>query len=105
MFTLDYKETTVNPLSDKVVSGPFVCLKIFVEVCDGDEMRSVSYVLMCMCVCVSLGCLCPSGLYRLQWHNAWAGLHTLVRAHAHTHTTAPLYNQHHLLLLMHSHLD
>lgn len=52
MFTLDYKETTVNPLSDKVVSGPFVCLKIFVEVCDGDEMRSVSYVLMCMCVCV-----------------------------------------------------
>lgn len=32
MFTLDYKETTVNPLSDKVVSGACVCLKIFVHV-------------------------------------------------------------------------
>lgn len=42
MFTLDYKETTVNPLSDKVVSGACVCLKIFVhvlKVCARDEER------------------------------------------------------------------
>lgn len=65
MFTLDYKETTVNPLSDKVVSGACVYLKIFVCVC----------VLKCAVVmkkwrrgvnvCVSLRCLCPCGLYRI----------------------------------------
>lgn len=53
MFTLDYKETTVNPLSDKVVSGAFVCLEIFVHVLKCaivTKTRSVSDVLMCVLV-------------------------------------------------------
>lgn len=51
MFTLDYKETTVNPLSDKVVSGACVCLKIFVHVsnCAIVTKWSVSYLLMHVC--------------------------------------------------------
>lgn len=56
-FTLDYKETTVNPLSDKVVSRACVCVKIFVsEVCDCDKKCWQG---------VSLRCLCPCGLYRI----------------------------------------
>lgn len=43
-----------------------------VEVCDCDEMRSVSYALMC----VSGRCLCPSGLYGQLWQTAWASLRT-----------------------------
>lgn len=39
MFTLDYKETTVNPLSDKVVIGACACLKIFVHVLHRDDME------------------------------------------------------------------
>lgn len=51
MFTLDYKETTVNPLSDKVVSGACVCLKIFVYVLKcASVMKSVSKALMCVLV-------------------------------------------------------
>lgn len=51
MFTLDYKETTVNPLSDKVVSGACVCLKIFVHVLKcAIVMKSVSFMLMCVLV-------------------------------------------------------
>lgn len=47
MFTLDYKETTVNPLSDKVVSGACVCLKIFVHVLKcAIVMKSASFMFM-----------------------------------------------------------
>lgn len=50
-FTLDYKETTVNPLSDKVVSGACVCLKIFVNVLKcAIVMKSVGEALMCVLV-------------------------------------------------------
>lgn len=49
MFTFDYKETTVNPLSDKVVSGACVCLKIFVNVLKCVIVRkSVGEALMCV---------------------------------------------------------
>lgn len=49
MFTFDYKETTVNPLSDKVVSGACVYLKIFVNVLKCVIVRkSVGEALMCV---------------------------------------------------------
>lgn len=77
MFTLDYKETTVNPLSDKVVSGACVCLKIFV------------YVLKCAIVMKSVGkalmCVLVWGVCALVVSTEYDG--TLPgQAHTHTHT-------------------
>lgn len=52
MFTLDYKETTVNPLSDKVVSGACVCLKIFVDVLNcAIVMKRECELCINVCVC------------------------------------------------------
>lgn len=94
MFTLDYKETTVNPLSDKVVSGACVCLKIFVNVLKCViVIKSVVKALMCVLVW-GVCALVVSTEYdgtlpgQAYTHNT----HT----HAHTHPSIQLVTNHSL---------
>lgn len=87
MFTLDYKETTVNPLSDKVVSGACVCLKIFVYVLKcAIVMKSVGKALMCVLVWGVCALVVSTEYDGTLPGQAYTHMRAHTHAHAHKHT-------------------